>query len=134
QKTRPAFAFGHGLSYTTFALSNLRASRKSLAPSDSISFTVTVANTGHKAGGETVQLYIHDVESSVDRPYKELKGFQKVFLQPGESRDVTITIGRDALSFWSEQDNGWRAEPGEFEALVGTASDDLPLKAAFTLE
>lgn len=134
EKTQPTFAFGHGLSYTTFALSNLRASRKSLAPSDSISFTVTVANTGHKAGSETVQLYIHDVESSVDRPYKELKGFQKVFLQPGESRDVTITIGRDALSFWSEQDNGWRAEPGDFEALVGTASDKLPLKAAFTLK
>lgn len=134
EKTQPTFAFGHGLSYTTFALSNLRASRKSLAPSDSISFTVTVANTGRKAGSETVQLYIHDVESSVDRPYKELKGFQKVFLQPGESRDVTITIGRDALSFWSEQDNGWRAEPGDFEALVGTASDKLPLKAAFTLK
>jgi beta-glucosidase len=134
EKTHPTFAFGHGLSYTTFALSNLHASKNSLTPNDCISFTVTVKNTGRKAGAETVQLYIHDVKSSVDRPYKELKGFQKVFLQPGESRNVTITIGRDALSFWSEQDNGWKAEPGDFEALVGTASENLPLKTKFTLK
>ena len=134
QKTHPLFAFGHGLSYTTFALSNLRASSSSMNQDDRITFTVTVKNTGKRAGAETVQLYIHDVKSSVDRPYKELKGFQKVSLQPGESRDVAITIDRDALSFYDETTSSWKAEAGKFEALVGNASDNLRLRKSFTLE
>ena len=90
-------------------------------------------NTGKRAGAETVQLYIHDVKSSVDRPQKELKGFQKVYLQPGESKDISITINKEALSFYDEASSSWKAETGKFEALVGNAADNLKLKKAFEL-
>lgn len=132
-KTKPLFAFGHGLSYTTFALSNLRQDATSMTADGRLTFTVNVKNTGDRAGSEVIQLYIHDVKSTVDRPQKELKGFQKVSLQPGESRDVSITIDRAALSFYDESAGDWTAEPGQFTALIGTASDNLPLKAKFTL-
>lgn len=134
EKTHPLFAFGHGLSYTTFVISNLRADKTEVTGDGTVSFTVNVKNTGKRAGAETVQLYIHDVKSSVDRPYKELKGFQKVSLQPGESRDVTITIGRDALSYYDEGTSSWKAEAGKFEALVGNASDNLRLRKTFELK
>ena len=134
QKIRPLFAFGHGLSYTTFKLGKLMADKKQLSAGGQISFTVNVTNTGSRAGSETVQLYISDKQCSVDRPVKELKAFQKVFLQPGESRDVTLTIGCDALSFYNEAKGEWTAEPGAFEALVGTASDNLTGKITFELQ
>ena len=134
QKIRPLFAFGHGLSYTTFKLGKLMADKQQLSAGGQISFTVNVTNTGSRAGSETVQLYISDKQCSVDRPVKELKAFQKVFLQPGESRDVTLTIGCDALSFYNEAKGEWTAEPGAFEALVGTASDNLTGKISFELQ
>ena len=134
QKIRPLFAFGHGLSYTTFKLGKLMADKKQLSAGGQISFTVNVTNTGSRAGSETVQLYISDKQCSVDRPVKELKAFQKVFLQPGESQDVTLTIGCDALSFYNEAKGEWTAEPGAFEALVGTASDNLTGKITFELQ
>ncbi len=133
-KQKPLFAFGHGLSYTQFAISNLRADKPSMTADDRISFTVNVRNTGQCAGAETVQLYIRDVKASADRPYKELKGFQKVYLQPGESRDVTITIDKSALSFYDEATAAWKAEAGQFEALVGNASDNLKLRKVFELK
>ena len=134
QKIRPLFAFGHGLSYTTFKLGKLMADKQQLSAGGQISFTVNVTNTGSRAGSETVQLYISDKQCSVDRPVKELKAFQKVFLQPGESQDVTLTIGCDALSFYNEAKGEWTAEPGAFEALVGTASDNLTGKITFELQ
>lgn len=134
QKIRPLFAFGHGLSYTTFKLGKLVADKKQLTAGGQISFTVSVTNTGSRAGSETVQLYISDKQCSVERPVKELKAFQKVFLQPGESQDVTLTIGCDALSFYNEAKGQWTAEPGIFEALLGTASDNLTGKISFELQ
>lgn len=134
QKTRPTFAFGHGLSYTSFAMSNLRLSASTITADGQLTATVTVKNTGSRAGSEVVQLYVHDDKASVDRPYKELKGFSKVSLQPGESRDVTITIGREALSFYDETTHAWKAEPGKFTVLVGNASDNLRLSKDFSLE
>ena len=134
QKIRPLFAFGHGLSYTTFKLGKLVTDKKQLTAGGQISFTVSVTNTGSRAGSETVQLYISDKQCSVERPVKELKAFQKVFLQPGESQDVTLTIGCDALSFYNEAKGQWTAEPGIFEALVGTASDNLTGKISFELQ
>ncbi len=131
---RPLFAFGHGLGYTTFKLSDLRLSSPTLTAADSLTVTVNVRNTGHRAGAETVQLYIHDDKCSVDRPVKELKGFAKVALQPGESKDVKIVIGRDALSFYDEKQGAWTAEPGTFTALVGNASDNIVLKRSFILK
>ena len=134
ERTKPTFAFGHGQSYTQFAISNLRSDKSELTQDDTIAFTVNVKNTGKRAGSEVVQLYIHDVKSSVDRPKKELKGFQKVFLQPGENKDVTITINNEALSFYDESSSSWKAEAGKFEALVGNASDNLKLKKVFELK
>ena len=134
KKIRPLFAFGHGLSYTTFQLGKPVSSKKQLTADETISFTVSVTNTGNRAGSETVQLYISDKKASVDRPLKELKAFQKVFLQPGESRDVTLTIGRDALSFYDDVKGQWTAEPGQFEALIGTASNRLTGKCTFELK
>ena len=134
KSSKPLFAFGHGLSYTTFSLGKLKSDKKEMTQDDQITFTLPVTNTGKVAGAETIQLYIHDVKASVDRPYKELKAFQKVYLQPGETREVSLTIDRRALSFYSEARSEWVAEPGAFEALVGTASDRLPLRLAFTLK
>lgn len=131
---RPLFAFGHGLGYTTFKLSDLRLSSSTLTAADSLTVTVNVRNTGRRAGAETVQLYIHDDKCSVDRPVKELKGFVKVALQSGESKDVKIVIGRDALSFYDEKQGAWKAEPGTFTALVGNASDNIVLKRSFILK
>ena len=131
---KPAFAFGHGLSYTQFAISNLRADKQQMNADGSITFTVDVKNVGKRAGAETVQLYIHDVKASVDRPEKELKGFQKIFLNPGESKQVSITIQKDALSFYDEASANWKAEPGTFEAWVGNAADNLKLKKSFELK
>ena len=134
QRRRPAYAFGHGLSYTTFSLSKAVADKKEITAADNITFTVSVKNTGAVAGAEVVQLYVADKKASVERPLKELKAFQKVFLQPGESRDVRLTIGRDALSFYDEATSSWKAEPGEFEALIGTASDQISSKVKFLLK
>ena len=134
ERIKPTFAFGHGLSYTQFEISNLRSDKPQITPDETITFTVNVKNTGKRAGSEVVQLYIHDVKSSVDRPKKELKGFQKVYLQPGENRDVSITVNKEALSFYDESSASWKAEAGKFEALVGNTSDNLKLKKVFELK
>ena len=133
QKLKPLFAFGHGLSYTTFKLGKLSADKQQMTANEKLTFTIPVTNTGSVAGAETVQLYISDKKSSVDRPVKELKAFQKVFLQPGETQQVSLTIDRQALSFYDETRGEWVAEPGAFEALVGTASDNLPARCSFNL-
>lgn len=132
-KTRPLFAFGHGLSYTSFKISNLRADRTAMTRDGKITFTVNVKNTGKRRGQEVVQLYISDLQSSLPRPVKELKGFTKVDLAPGESRDVTLTIDNSALSFYDDTKQAWTSEAGAFEALVGNASDNLTQKLRFNL-
>lgn len=133
-KTTPMFAFGYGLSYTQFKISNLRADHVSMTKDGTITFTVNVKNVGRRAGAEVVQLYIHDSKSSLERPYKELKGFKKVFLQPGESQDVAITIDNKALSFYDDTKQAWVSEPGEFVALVGNASNNLRNAVKFNLQ
>ena len=134
QKIRPLFAFGHGLSYTTFQLGKPVADKRQITADEKISFSVPVTNTGSRAGAETVQLYVRDVKASVDRPVKELKAFQKVFLQPGETQTVSLTIDRSALSFYDSEAGGWTAEPGKFEALIGTSSNRLVGKCSFELK
>ena len=130
----PLFAFGHGLSYTTFKLGKMTADKTSMTEGDEITFTVSVTNTGKTAGAETVQLYISDLEASVERPVKELKAFQKVYLQPGETRQVSLTIDKRALSFYDEANSQWKAEPGKFEALAGTSSDKIVSRCPFILQ
>ena len=132
-KTKPLFAFGHGLSYTSFALGKAIADKSEMTREDKISFTLSVTNTGSCAGSEVVQLYVNDVKSSLPRPLKELKAFKKVFLQPGETQNVTLTIDVDALSFYDDSKQNWVAEPGDFMALIGTSSDHLTSKVKFKL-
>ena len=128
------FPFGYGLSYTTFEYSNARLSSKTIAPNGSIDVTVTVKNTGKVAGKEVVQLYIGDDKCSVVRPQKELKGFKKVSLNPGESKDVTITIPYSALKFYDENKHEWVAESGTFKAFVAASSRDIKATLPFTLK
>ena len=122
QKIKPLFPFGHGLSYTTFQVSNLRADKKEMTVDDQLTITADVKNTGSLAGAEVLQLYISDTKSSQPRPVKELKGFKKVYLEPGEMQQVRFTIDRSALSFYDEKTGGWIAEPGEFVAMVSNSS------------
>ena len=133
-KIRPTFAFGHGLSYTTFEVGKATVDKSAMTADGTITFTVNVKNTGTLAGAEVVQLYVHDVKSSLPRPEKELKAFQKVYLQPGESRDVSLTLDKNALSYYDDGKGQWVAEPGAFEALIGTSSDRLTTKVKFTLQ
>ena len=125
QNIQPLFAFGHGLSYTTFKIGKVTADKTSLTADDKITFTIDVTNTGKYAGSETVQLYISDKQSSVERPVKELKAFNKVYLQPGETRQVSLTIDKSALSFYNDQTGEWTAEPGDFEAMIGNSSSNI---------
>ena len=126
------FPFGYGLSYTTFEYGQVKASAKAIK--DKISFSIPVTNTGNVAGAEVVQLYIQDVESSVDRPLKELKGFEKVWLEPGETKTVSFTIGKDALSFFDAEKHEWVAELGEFKALIGASVADIRTEVSFKLK
>ena len=133
QKLKPTFAFGHGLSYTTFKVSNLKALNP-VTNDGNMTFTVDVTNTGSVEGSDVVQLYITDQKCSVDRPVKELKAFQKVSLKPGETKTVTLKTDKRALSFWDESSDDWKAEPGDFIAWAGDSSDRLPCKVKFTLK
>lgn len=130
----PLFAFGHGLSYTTFDVSDVRSDRASLSAKGRIRISAEVTNTGDMAGAEVVQLYIGDEESSLPRPVKELKGFRKVFLAPGEHQTVTFDITPDLLQYYDDTKAAWVAEPGVFTAYVGTASDNICGTVGFTLE
>ena len=133
QKARPLFAFGHGLSYTTFKVGNATADKKQLSAGETITFTVDVTNTGSMAGAETVQFYVRDLKSSLPRPVKELKGFRKIRLLPGETKQVSITLDKSALSFYDDRVGEWVAEPGDFEAWIGTAADQIASKVKFKL-
>ena len=128
----PCYAFGHGLSYTTFAYGDLRLSSTRMAPDGKITLQFTLTNSGRVAGAEVVQLYLRDPVASVVRPVKELKGFQRIVLKPGEHRTVSFTIDRDTLSFFDRK-LAWGAEPGTFELMVGSASDDIRLSQAIEL-
>ena len=122
QQIKPLFPFGYGLSYTTFQVSNLRADKKEMTADDQLTITADVKNVGSLAGAEVLQLYISDTQSSLPRPVKELKGFKKVYLEPGETQQVSFIIDRSALSFYDEKTGAWTAEPGEFVAMVNNSS------------
>ena len=134
EKTKPLFSFGHGLSYTTFAYGKAVADKKVMGQDETLTITLPVTNTGSREGSEVIQLYISDLKSSLPRPVKELKGFSKVKLAPGETREVTFTIGKEALSFFDDTRHEWVTEPGKFEALVGASSTDIRNRVAFELK
>ena len=131
KRIKPLFAFGHGLSYTSFEMGKVTADKQVVKGNETISFTVSVRNTGKKAGAETVQLYVTDQKSTLPRPVKELKAFQKVFLQPGESREVVLTLDKRSLSFFDDRLQQWVAEDGEFEAKIGNSSGNIIRKLPF---
>ena len=129
----PEFSFGHGLSYTTFSCSDLVISCgeifKSALVKEGVDVTLLLRNTGGRAGSETVQLYVNDYVSSAVRPKKELKGFEKVFLKRGESREVTLHLDWEAFAFYSIEQKSWVVEPGDFEILAGFSSRDIRERA-----
>jgi len=128
-KVRPLFSFGHGLSYTSY-----RYTKPVVATTDSSAvLKFTLENTGERGGAEVVQVYVADRKSSLKRPAKELKAFQKVFLQPGESREVEMTLDRSAFSYFNDQQGKWVLEPGEFDILIGSSSSDIRLKKRIKL-
>ena len=129
QQLAVQYPFGHGLSYTTFDITDASVKKAG----DGFEVTAKLTNTGAVAGAEVVQLYVSDAESSVPRPDKELKGFEKVYLEPGESATVRFTLDRRALSFFDADTHAWKAEPGTFHALLGTSSRDIYTAVAFTL-
>ncbi|HKI68252.1 MAG TPA: fibronectin type III-like domain-contianing protein, partial [Verrucomicrobiae bacterium] len=123
----PLYPFGFGLSYTAFTFQNVRLKKKRIGLKDSTQVLVDVTNTGKREGTEVVQMYIRDLVSSVTRPVKELKGFQKISLPPGETKTVTLDITPESLAFY-DVNMKYVVEPGEFEIMVGNSSRDSDLQ------
>ena len=134
KKVKPLFPFGHGLSYTTFEYGKPTADSKTMQADGTLTVKVSVKNTGAREGQEVVQLYISDKKSSLPRPVKELKGFQKVKLAPGETKEVTFTIDKEALSFFDDTQHAWVAEPGKFEAVIAASAADVKGTVPFELK
>ena len=134
KKTKPLFAFGHGLSYTEFEYGKPVLDSEEMNQDGTVTVSVEVSNVGEREGQEVVQLYVGDRKSSLPRPLKELKGFSKISLAPGESRVVDFTVDRDDLSFFDPEKHEWVAEPGVFDIYIGAASDDIRGKVSFRLK
>ncbi|MBD0382768.1 glycoside hydrolase family 3 C-terminal domain-containing protein [Paenibacillus sedimenti] len=134
KEMEPLFPFGFGLSYTQFEYSDIRADRSAIKDHETVTVQVTVKNTGERAGKEIVQLYVKDVQSSVIRPQKELKGFQKVELQPGEQKTVTFVLDKRAFAYYNVQIGDWHVESGAFDLLVGKSSRDIILHTTIEVE
>lgn len=134
KKIPARYPFGHGLSYTTFAYGKPALSAKTMTEGDELTLTIDVTNSGTREGKEVVQLYIGDDKATVLRPVKELKGFEKLALAPGETKQVTFTITADDLKYFDEATHSWKAEAGKFTAYVGSSSTDIRGKVKFTLE
>lgn len=133
KRIQPAYPFGHGLSYTNFTYTNLKlsTSKYDLGKNKPLTISVDVTNTGNVAGKEVIQLYINDEHSTLDRPFKELKGFKKISLKPGQTQTVTFTIDKRALSAYDDKLKRWIAEPGKFTVLIGSSSQDIRQKGEF---
>ena len=129
----PLYEFGFGLSYTKYEYSSLQISPAEIRPAGDVTITVDVENVGKRAGKEVVQLYINDVLSSVSTPVKELKGFKKVALQPGEKKSVTFKLTPEDLCLL-DRNMEWKVEPGAFDVLVGSSSQDIRLKGKFEVK
>lgn len=134
KQAEPLFPFGFGLSYTTFAYSDLTMDKPSLRDNDTLNVSVRVTNTGSREGMEVVQLYVRDLESSVIRPDKELKGFDKVTLAPGESKTVSFTLDKRSFAYYDAENREWTVETGEFELLIGHSSRDIRLTETVTVQ
>ena len=134
KKVRPLFPFGHGLSYTTFAYGKATSDKKEMASNDMLTITIPVTNTGNREGAEIVQLYISDLKSSLPRPIKELKGFKKIMLAPGETKDVVFRVDKNALHYYDDIKQTWIVESGKFEAIVGASATDIKSRVSFNVK
>jgi beta-glucosidase len=134
RQIEPQFPFGYGLSYTDFNYKDLRVSASNISKTEQMQIHCTIENSGNMAGAEVVQLYIKDEKASVDRPEKELKGFQKVYLQPGEQKEITFKIDQNVLSFYDTITHSWVAEPGKFQVLIGSSSRNIRLQKRVELK
>ena len=128
------YPFGHGLSYTTFRYSDIKVDKADADENDKITVSFKVKNTGTVSGAEIAQLYVADKESTIFRPVKELKGFKKVFLEAGEEKEISITLGKRAFAFWNVNANDWTVESGAFEILIGASSADIRLTAEINIK
>ena len=133
KKIEPLFPFGYGLSYTKFKYSNLKLVPGSEAPGLPLTVEFELANTGKRAGAEVAQVYVQEISPSVPRPLKELKGFKKVFLQPGEKQKVSVALDRNAFAHYDPDKKAWVADKGDYKILVGSSSRDLLLDGKFKL-
>ena len=127
----PLFSFGHGLSYTTFKYGNLKLSAEKIRADGTVNVSVDITNSGRRAGDEVAQLYVHQEKSSVKVPVKELRGFQRISLQPGETKTVTFTLPASKLAIWDETTHGFVVNPGAFDVMVGASSADIRSKDQF---
>jgi beta-glucosidase len=132
--TKPLYPFGFGLSYTTFAFSNLTVTPTKAKAGAPITVSFEVRNTGQRSGAEVAQVYVGDPSATVPRPVKELKGFERVVLAPAASKRVTITLDRRSLAYWDVASKSWKVDPGKFVVYVGDSSANVPLKAEFTIQ
>jgi beta-glucosidase len=133
-KGMPFFPFGHGLSYTRFKYSHLQVSPSQIPATGKVTVRVDVENAGKRAGEEVVLLYVHQVECSVKRPGKELRGFERVALRPGEKKTVAFTLAGEKLSFWDVKTHDFVVEPGAFDVLVGSSSQDIRVQTRIEVE
>jgi beta-glucosidase len=131
-KNSPKYAFGHGLSYTTFNYSDLKLSKNKINDTETIAVSFQLTNSGKFAGNEVVQLYLRDKVGSVVRPVIELKDFQKIYLNAGETKTIQFTVDKEKLSFYNEKLE-WDTEAGDFDLMIGSSSADIRLKAVFEL-
>jgi beta-glucosidase len=131
---KPLFPFGFGLSYTTFSFSNLKVSPESATADGDVTVSFDVTNTGQREGATVAQLYVGDPSAQVKRPVRELKGFEKVRLGPGDSHHVSIALSRRSFAYWSEEKKGWQVDPGKFVVFVGDSSENTPLTQDFTVQ
>jgi len=134
EKIEPLFPFGYGLSYTTFKYSDLKINKNNIKEDETLKISLTIENTGKRAGAEIVQLYIQDVKSNVERPVKELKGFKKIFLKPGEKMKISFELDKNDLSFYDIARKNWIAEKGKFKVLIGNSSKDIIITGEFNLK
>jgi beta-glucosidase len=130
----PLYPFGFGLSYTTFSYKNFQVEPMSVTPNGAATVTVDITNVGARAGDEVVQLYTHDAFASVARPLKELHGFKRIHLDPGQSQTVSFTLAAKDLAFWDVQSHAWHVEDGVFDIAVGASSADIRAQGALVVQ
>jgi beta-glucosidase len=130
---KPEYAFGHGLSYTTYGYDNLKLSSNQIAGDGQVTVQVDVKNTGQRAGDEVAQLYVHDGDAGIPRPKEQLAGFERIHFEPGETKTVSFSLPAEQLAYWDSNQEMWMVKPGTVDVMVGSGSDDIRQRAQFQI-